>query len=71
MTKAAVVTYKPLKGQRDRDPTVSQEESLFGLLRQAEGYAYALRTVTISEASQIGPMRSWLWESGYITPLAT
>jgi hypothetical protein len=42
MTKAAVVTYKPLKGQRDRDPTVSQEESLFGLLRQAEGYAYAL-----------------------------
>jgi hypothetical protein len=42
MAKAAVVTYKPLKGQRDGDPAVSQEERLFGLLRQAEGYAYAL-----------------------------
>ena len=42
MAKASVVTYKPLKGQRDGDPSVSQEERLFGLLRQAEGYAYAL-----------------------------
>jgi hypothetical protein len=42
MAKAAVMTYKPPKRQRDGDLAVSQEERLFRLLCQAERYAYSL-----------------------------
>jgi hypothetical protein len=63
MTKAAVVTYKPIKRQRDGDPAVSQEERPLDLLGQAEGYTYAL-----AHSYDIGGHRAyalWHWVNGY------
>jgi hypothetical protein len=63
--EGVVMTDRPPTRQRDSNPVPSQEDGLLDLLRKAEGYAYALAHGTISEATQIEPMGSWPWESGY------